>query len=422
MQVFLRLIKESILSALHEIVNNKLRAFLSLLGITIGIFCIITVFTAVDSLEINVRQSFQKLGDDVLYVEKFPWSEDPRMSWWKYLRRPAPTYEEFQALKAEVADAEGVCMMFTLSNKTAKRNQYIFESAVVNAVTYDYSHIKDLQFEQGRYFSYLETQNGSDGAILGSRIASELFPYGNAVGQQIKVLGTELTIIGVLAKEGEDIIGLSADDNIIVNYNFLKRYIDMESNLMGTRIAIKTAEGANIEYIKDEIRIVMRSTRRLNPIQKDDFAINELSLFSGILTKVFGAINFAGMFIWIFSILAGGFGIANIMFVSVKERTNLIGIKKALGAKRFYILTEFLVEAIVLCLIGGGIGLVLVYVGTIVAEYLIAVYEDMAFTFILTWQNTLIGLAISVGVGILFGFIPAYVASRMKPVDAIRSK
>lgn len=421
MKVFLRLTWESVIIAYQEILNNKLRAFLSLLGITIGIFCIISVLTAVDSLEMNIRTSFQKLGDDVIYVEKFSWGEDPRMSWWKYLRRPSPTYKEFEKLKQELKGAEGVNMMFTIGNRLVKQDKFQFKGALVNAVTFDYNKIKSLEFEQGRYFSYLESQKGSNGAIIGSKIVDEVFPGMQPMGKTIKVLGTDVKVIGVLKKEGEDVIGMSSDDNILLNYNFVKNYVDMEGNMMGARIAVKANEDADMMVLKDDIRVLMRAARGLNPIQDDNFAINEMSMFSGILNQVFGAINFAGMFIWIFSILAGGFGIANIMFVSVKERTAIIGIKKSLGAKNIYILIEFLVEAVVLCIIGGVIGLVMVYAGTLLAEYLIRTYEGMEFAFTMTIKNVMIGLGISAGVGIVFGFIPAYVASRMKPVDAIRS-
>lgn len=422
MKVFLRLTWESIVIAYQEIVNNKLRAFLSLLGITIGIFCIVSVLTAVDSLEMNVRSSFQKLGDDVMYIEKFSWGEDPRMSWWKYLRRPSPTYKEFEKLKKELKGAEGVTMMFTINNRLVKQGRFQYKNAMAIAVTYDYNKIKNLEFEQGRYFSYLESQNGSDGAVIGSKIAEELFPGQQPLGKTIKILGTQVKVIGVLEQEGEDVIGLSADDNVILNYNFVKNYLDMESNMMGTRIAVKAAPNADPTVLKDNIQVLMRAARRLNPVQDNNFSINEMSMFSSILDRVFGVINVAGMMVWIFSILAGGFGIANIMFVSVKERTPLIGIKKSLGAKNIYILIEFLVEAIVLCLIGGVIGLAMVYVGAKVAEYLILTYENMEFAFTLTIKNIVVGLGISAIVGIVFGFIPAWVASRMKPVDAIRSK
>lgn len=422
MRVFFQLTWESIIIAYQEIVNNKLRAFLSLLGITIGIFCIISVMTAVDSLELNIRKSFEKLGDNVMYVEKFSWAEGSKMAWWKYLRRPNPDYIEYQALKERLVDAEGVALLYIKQGRTAKRGQFKTENAQINAVTFDYNKIKDLQFQDGRYFSYLESQKGSNGAIIGATIAQDLFPGQNPVGKTLQVLGTEVKVIGVLKKEGEDLIGLSPDDHITLNYNFVKNYIDMERNVMGTRLAIKAKNGVDEQVLKDEVRIAMRNARGLNPIQEDNFAINEVSMFSSILSNVFVSINFAGMFIWIFSILAGGFGIANIMFVSVKERTPLIGIKKSLGAKNIYILIEFLVEAVVLCLIGGIIGLLLVYMGATLAEYLIMKYEEMEFLFTLSVRNIIIGLGISAMVGVVFGFIPAYVASRMKPVDAIRSK
>lgn len=421
MRIFIRLARESVIIAVQELVNNKLRTFLSLLGITIGIFCVISVFTAVDSLAINIRDSFNKLGEDIYYVEKFSWGENPRMSWWKYMRRPSPTHSESVKLKERLSDVEAVTIMFTIPNRLAKAGKESMDDAVLNAVTYDYHLIKDLNFKSGRYFSFAEMQMGSNGAIIGDEVAKTLFPGQDPLGKTIKVLGTQVEVIGVLELEGEDIIGLSADDNIILCYNFVKNYLDMENSVFGARIAIKPKPNVSRELVKDDIRVQMRAIRKLNPVQEDDFSINELSLFSNILATVFRQINLAGLLIGIFSVLVGGFGVANIMFVSVKERTPMIGIKKSLGAKNLYILIEFLVEAIILCTIGGAVGLVLVYVGSVIAEWYVRNYQEMDFSFVLTWGNVGIGIGIAVLVGLVFGFIPAWSASRMKPVDAIRA-
>ncbi len=420
MTILLKLLQESILGSFQELMGNKLRAILSVLGVTIGIFCIIAVFSAVDSLEKNVRNSFEKLGENVIYIQKFPWTEDPRMNWFKYFRRPTTTYNEFKLLQEKVSSAEAVAIMVIKNGRKVKHQSYLVEDVDLFAVTHDYYRIKDFEFEDGRYFSSSESHRGSRVAVIGSNIASELFPnQKQIVGRSIKFLDRELTITGVLKKEGEDIIGFSSDNNIYVPYNFVKTVMNLDGVTVEPFIAIKAKENVSQDEMMDEVRGFMRSIRKLKPLEDDNFSLNQLSIISSALTAVFSVINFAGLLIGLFSILVGGFGIANIMFVSVKERTNLIGIKKALGAKQSFILLEFLIEAIMLCLLGGLLGVALVYGGSRVWEALRHSW-DIAFYIQLSMKNVYIGLILSVGIGILAGFIPALTASRMKPVDAIR--
>ncbi len=421
MRVVLHLIKESFVSAFQEIVNNRLRAFLSLLGITIGIFCIVSVFTSIGSLEYNVRASLDKIGNRVIYIEKFPWSQDAKNSWFKYLRRPNPDLDDFNALKAGVPGAAGISMMFTIK-KTVKHEGNAMKANVFG-VSYDYYLIKDMSFEDGRYFSLSEIERGSNVAIVGKEVADILFPGSiSPVGKEINVFGSSVQIIGLLEKEGEDVLGITGDDAVILNYNFVKKIIDLNSNFIGTRIIIKASPEVTDEDLKDQVTVALRQERRLSPLQENDFAINEMSLITNILSSIFGIINFAGAFIGAFSILVGGFGVANIMFVSVKERTAIIGIKKALGARNFFILMEFLIEAIVLCLMGGVLGLILVYILVTVAEYFILNSFDMDFKFIISGGQVAFGLIFSAFIGMFFGFIPAFIAAKMRPVDAIRSK
>ncbi|MDX2002472.1 MAG: ABC transporter permease [Chitinophagales bacterium] len=423
MRVFSKLFRESVIIAFQEIMGNRLRAFLSLLGITIGIFCIISVLTAVDSLEANIRGSLGKLGDNVLYVQKFPWNEDPSKSWWKYISRPIAKYDEYKVLNDRLTLSDGVAMMLFLPGKTIKSGSNSIENVTILSVSHEYNEIKTLDLVYGRYFTQPESQRGAPIAIVGAKVAEELFPrQTNIVGKSMKIMGREVTVVGILKKEGEDIIGWSADDDVIVPYNFIKTMVDLRRGNVEPFIAVKAKPGVTTEDLRQEIRSVMRNVRKLRPVEEDNFAVNELSLISGVLNIIFGVVAFAGFLIGGFSILVGGFGIANIMFVSVKERTNIIGIKKALGAKRTFILLEFLVEAVVLCLLGGLIGLIAVMVESYVLGYLMRQYYDMDFDFLLTAKNVSIGLSISIILGIIFGFIPAFVASRMKPVDAIRSK
>jgi putative ABC transport system permease protein len=422
MKVFLKLTKESIIIAFQEIVNNRLRAFLSLLGITIGIFCIISVFTAVDSLEKNVKTSFQKLGDNVVYVQKQPWNEDPSQSWWKYFRRPTAQYNEFKTLQDKLTTADAVSMMLYLGGKTVKNGGNSVEGVTVACITHDYYKLREMEFADGRYFSLMESNNGTNVCFLGYDLAQELFPGSkNIVGKTVKALGRELRVIGVLKREGDDVLGWSSDDNIFMPYAYVNRFLKLNSRWTEPFIAVKAKDTVPLDFMTEEVKQVMRSVRKLKPKEADNFAINRLSIITGVLNVVFGVINFAGGAIGIFSIIVGAFGIANIMFVSVKERTSIIGVKKALGAKRIFILIEFLIEAMVLCLIGGLLGLFFVWIESYLLEYLVMEYKEMEFSFILTANNVLLGLALSVGVGMVAGFVPALAASRMSPVEAIRS-
>ncbi|MEX2589109.1 MAG: ABC transporter permease, partial [Chitinophagales bacterium] len=295
MRIFLKLTRESILIAFQEIANNRLRAFLSLLGISIGIFCIISVYTSVDSLEKNVRNSFQKLGNDVVYIQKFPWTDDSRMSWWKFYRRPSATYNEFQFLKENMQTAEGVSIMMMLGSKTIKYRNESTENTPVTGATFDYKLIRDFEFEQGRYFSYSEMQRGQAVAIIGHQLAELLFPNPEfVIGKKIRLMNRDIEVIGVLKKEGEDIVGFSSDDRIFVPYNYLKTLVNTRSGSVDPFIAIKSKPEHSLMMMQDEARGLLRSYRKLKPKEEDNFAMNKLSIISGALNMVFGVINIAG--------------------------------------------------------------------------------------------------------------------------------
>lgn len=411
----LTLLKESILFAWQALVSNKLRTFLSLLGITIGIFAIITVFTIVDSLERNIRGSVQSLGENVVFVMKWPWTFGPDYPWWKYMNRPVPVYSELAELQRKIKSADALGFRIG-ARKTLKHDNNTVENAIVSGWSFDYSKIKAFDIVDGRYFREDEAEGGYNVVILGYSIAQGLFPNDeNAIGKTIKVAGRNCKVIGLIKKEGESMLGNTMDNQAVVPYNFGRLLMDVKSENSDPFIAAKAKPGVTNAQLKDEITGAMREIRGLKPMADDDFALNETNLLSKNFDGLFDMVSIAGAIIGGFSILVGGFGIANIMFVSVRERTNIIGIQKSLGAKNYFILSQFLFEAVFLSLIGGIIGLLLIYVLTLGLHSVI----DMEIT--LTRSNIILGLSVSVLIGIISGFIPAYGASQLDPVEAIRT-
>lgn len=411
--ILLRIFLESFRFAWHAIVSNKLRTFLSLLGVTIGILAVITVFTIVDSLEKNVRDSINKLGSDVIYIQKWPWgaSDDGEYKWWDFMSRPEVEIGEMKKLASKSKKAEAIAFMIS-ANRTLKYFNNSVEGVGVMAVSYDWKSIRSFDLAYGRYFTEQEIDGAKNYVILGHTIALSLLNNLDNVGEVIKIKGEKATVIGVFSKEGEDITGNSLDDAVVVPITF--GYKLMNKRWSNPTIIAKAKTDVSNEELRYELTGVMRSLRRLKPKMSDNFAMNEISLISSQLDSVFSVIGLAGWIIGGFSILVGGFGIANIMFVSVKERTKQIGIQKSLGAKNSFILYQFLFESIFLCLIGGILGLILVFLLT----QFVSNFFD--FSIDLTHENIALGLSVSAIIGIISGIVPALSASKLDPVEAIR--
>ena len=415
MILFIKLLKESFLFAYSSVVANKLRTFLTLLGITIGIFAIIAVFTVLNSLEDKIRNSVSTLGDDIIYVQKWPWTFGPDYTWWEYIQRPEPKLSEYREIKRRSQLAEAVCFSVS-AGKIIKYKNNTAENIGIWINTHEFADIRSFELEQGRYFTLEESESVRNIGIIGYGLANKLFGDENPIGKQVSMMGRKITVIGVVTKEGKDLIGGgSLDEMILLTMNYGATIFDIRSWSMNPFIWVKAKEGVNNAELSDEITQIMRSVRRIKPIDKETFSINQASLLSQGIDRIFFMINMAGWIIGGFSILVGGFGIANIMFVSVKERTRIIGIQKALGAKRYTILVEFLYESVLLSLAGGVLGLILVYIGTLLAKYLADFEVAMGI------GNIVRGLLISGVIGVASGFLPAYTAARMNPVDAMNT-
>ncbi|HRH11463.1 MAG TPA: ABC transporter permease [Bacteroidia bacterium] len=408
------LIKESIIFAWQSLTGNKLRSFLSLLGITIGIFAIILVFTIVDSLENNIRSSVESLGNNVVFVQKWPWSFEPDQPWWEFMKRPTPRYYEMEELMKKCKSTEAVAYRMG-RRKTVKYKSNSVQNAIIGGVSYEYYKIKNFELTDGRYFTQNETEAGYRVAIVGAEIAKGLFPYESPLGKEIKISGQKAVIIGVIKKEGESILGPSFDFQVVIPFNFARVLMDPRSERADPIIYCKAKAGVTNKQLTDELTGIMRGVRKLKPGAKDNFALNETSLLTKGFDSFFEVLGTAGWIIGGFSILVGGFGIANIMFVSVRERTSLIGIQKSLGAKNLFILFQFLSESVILSLVGGTFGLLLTWIVMALGKDSI----DMEIT--LTGANIVLAFTISILIGVISGFIPAYSASQLDPVEAIRS-
>jgi putative ABC transport system permease protein len=411
-----RLIYESIIFALGALKENLLRTVLSLLGVTVGIFAIISVLALVDTLEKSIKTSFNFLGSDVIYVAKWPWLFVDDYPWWKYINRPNPSYEEYKSLEKRLTLQSAVSISAVRGNLTAKYKSNSVGGMSVIGVSYQHDKVSDVRIEYGRYFSLQEVEGGANVAIIGAVLAEDLFAGENPIGKEIKVKEKVLRIIAVMKKQGANLMDTPSADNLcLIPFNYFMRNLANKKRVNPT-IAVKgnpeTDEG--LLELENELKGTMRGVRGLKPKQEDSFALNRPEMLSSFIDSLIGQLNIAGWFISGFSLLVGGFGIANIMFVSVKERTNLIGIQKSLGAKNFFILAQFLFEAIFLSAIGGIAGLL--------CASLLTFLSTDGFEIALKTSHIIQGLTISSFIGVLAGIIPAYVASRLDPVDAIRSK
>lgn len=411
--MFLRLFKEGFLFAVNSVIVNKLRTFLSLFGITIGIFSIISVFTVLDWMEKSIHDSISSMGEDVIYVHKFPWGLNFNQPWWDLIKRPVVSNSDYQAVLTRSTKAAATCMTVS-QNEQIKYKKNLASDVDIMAVTPEFVNIRSFEIENGRYFSPEESASGKNVAVIGATIAEKLFKNEDAIGKQITIAGKRTSVIGVFKKEGKGGIGDNGmDEETLVPLNFGKTFINMKNNFLNATVMIKAKKGVDLQELSDEETMILRASRRLRPNEADNFSLNKASIIAQSFSGVFAGINIGGWVIGGFAILVGGFGIANIMFVSVRERTNIIGIQKALGAKRFFILQQFLVESVLLSVLGGLLGVLMIFIGTLVINYL---YDLNIY---LTLGNLFLAVFISGIIGIVAGYAPANTASKMNPVEAI---
>lgn len=418
MKLFLRLLKESFLFSFNALIANPVRTVLSLLGVTIGIFTIIAVLSTVDSLEKSIKDNLSFLGTDNLRVEKWPWDfNNPSYEWWKFFRRPEPTYREYEFLKENLVNAEAVEILTSREGVNVKYSNNSSRVDNLNGVVFENQFFGDWEFIAGRFFTQNETLTGSNAAIIGYKIMEDLFKTPDfAIGKQLKIKGKSYTIIGVTKEQGESFgAGDSFDRQMFIPFNSFKKIfrVGRKGSNAVLRVKGNGDEDPGLINLEYELRGLIRAKRGTKPIEDDSFAINRPEYLASFVSTIFGTISIAGWVIGSFSILVGGFGIANIMFVSVKERVPIIGLQKSLGAKKYFILMQFLFESSFLSIFGGLFGIFFVFLLTL---------PDLGtFDLIISLENVILGVTISSVIGILAGLLPALFASNLDPVEAIRS-
>ncbi|NCU03898.1 MAG: ABC transporter permease [Chitinophagaceae bacterium] len=405
----------SLIFATQELRKNKLRTFLSLLGITFGIFCIISVMATVGSLESSIKNEFKSFGSNTIYVQKWPWGGGGEYPWWKYANRPNTKFKEMAPVKDRMSLASNVA--FTYFNSSSIDYKDVSLASVSwYGVTEEFNLIQPFEIGDGRYLSSNEFAYGTASVVMGYNVAEKLFDKAEtAVGKEVAIKGRKVNVVGVVKKQGQSMLGGWDFDNvIIIPYRFASQ-IGNESRSDGFMI-VKGKDNIPTDDLKNELRGVMRSVRKLNPKQEDNFALNDVSSGATQITSIFSGMTVGGIAITILSFIVGIFGVANIMFVTVRERTSIIGLKKAIGAKRRTILTEFLLESAFLCVLGGIIGLVLVFGLTFILSAV------LKFKIFISLGLFLTAVIVCILTGILAGIIPAFIAAKMDPVVAIRSK
>ncbi|HEU4471024.1 MAG TPA: ABC transporter permease [Flavisolibacter sp.] len=404
--------------AMQELWTNKLRTFLSLFGVTIGIFCIIGVLATVNSLETNIQTEIKSLGTNTIFIDKWDYSAGAGSGdypWWKYVKRPSPRFEELQQIRQRASTVQHAAFVINTTGNVEVGDN-LLNGVVLYGITEAFPSIQPVEIQYGRMMTDAEYSLGTNAVLIGNEIAEKLFGEAErATGRQLTIKGRRVNVAGVIKKQGSQLIGgWQFDKSVLMNYRYARTIMDEKR--ADPVILVKGRENMSSKVVKDELKGVMRSVHKLSPTQDDDFALNDINDFSDAMSQAFVSVNIGGWAIGALSFIVGIFGVANIMFVTVKERTGQIGLKKAIGARNSVILTEFLLESAFLCIIGGIIGLLLVFTLTKIIT--------SALDFPIFLSPAIIGLAILICIiaGVLAGIIPAIRASRLDPVVAIRSK
>ncbi|MCX7876878.1 MAG: ABC transporter permease [Melioribacteraceae bacterium] len=409
MRYFLIEFTEVLAIALRAIKANKLRSILTTLGIIIGIVAVTTMSTAIVGLRQAFMQSISSLGSDVLYVSKFPWFA--MGDWSRFRNRKDITLEQYEKLKEMITTYEAIAPTISTFGLNVKRGSNSVISSVVIGTTEEYRRTSQIVLQEGRFMNELEVRAARKVCMIGQDIVKELFPFESPINKEVKINNVPFTVIGVMEKQGSGFLGsFSMDGMIIMPLKTFEIVSGEARNRL--RIDVKVGDVDKLEDARQEIISAMRIIRKVPPDKEDDFAINQQEAFKQMYDNTVGVIAIAGIVITALSLFVGAIGIMNIMFVSVTERTKEIGIRKAIGAKTYSILLQFLVEASLLCIIGGFIGLILSYPLSLIINQFLPTSLPI--------HIAVLAIVISAVVGLVSGFLPAWKASKLNPVDALR--
>ncbi|WEK34127.1 MAG: ABC transporter permease [Candidatus Pseudobacter hemicellulosilyticus] len=419
MRRIIEILSSSLNLTWQEFKSHKVRTLLSLSGVAFGIFCIIGVLATVNSLEYAIQKDIKALGSNTVYIDKWEYAEGGNdYPWWKYMNRPAPKAAEMKLLKEKVPAAANIAFYISYSPGNLEYNQGIISGVNYYGITDEFINIQPIDIQAGRYLLQSDFDQGTPSIIIGYAVAENLFGSKpeKAVGQLVKMKdGKRGQVVGLIKKQGKSILSAwEYDNSILMPMSFLQTMVRADNS--GPVIMVQGKETVPIEQLKDELAGAMRSIRKLKPTQENNFSLNDIDAFSNMMSDLFSGVNKGGWAIAGLSLVVGMFGVANIMFVTVRERTSQIGLKKAIGAKRITILTEFLLESAFLCIMGGLLGLIAVFLLTLLST---AVF---GFTMFIAPSILILAVSICLVVGVIAGIIPASIAARMDPVVAIRSK
>lgn len=401
-------ITESLRICLDAVASNKMRSVLTALGIVIGVVAVSLMNMAIDGVSKSFLKSISALGSDVLYVEKEGWMDHD--DWWKRRGRRDIRMAEARELVRLAGDRFIISPYVSHQTCTAKRADKSISGVFMEGGTAEFAIINEYSFSEGRFYDNNEVDGSRPVCVLGYDSAHALFKGESVLGKKVKLNGINYEVVGAMAKRG-NFMGFSMDNCVYIPVTRMLSDFAWRPNVS---IAIKAPDMRNIEEMTEEIRGIMRKVRRLEPGQEDDFAINKQETLLNTFNKVTGVIASAGLFITGLSLFVGGIGIMNIMFVSVAERTKEIGLRKALGARRRTILLQFLFEALLICLVGGLIGLLIAWG----LKPLINLYIPAS----LSIKTIIVALLIAAATGVISGYIPALRAAKMDPVDALRDE
>ena len=395
---------ENFFISLSAVFANKTRSILTALGIIIGVVSVTMMGTLISGLDKTFESSMSWLGKDILYVSRYEWFGD--MEWWEVRNRPRirPEYVDKVKERSKYALAVAPVMQRGASLSLGEKET----RTEIFGTNEDYMETITTNIVQGRFFSKNEDRSGARVTVIGDGIKEAFFGDNDPIGKYIKIDNIKFRVIGVLEKQGKFLGLFSVDKQAILPIGAYNRIFSKRGWM---RLSIKIPEN-KIEEGLGEISSVMRHIRGLKPNEKNDFAINQTKAFEKNYNTLKLAIGGTGTFITLLSLVVGGIGVMNIMFVSVKERTREIGVRKAIGATRGMILGQFLMEAVSICLIAGLIGLSI--------SYVLSMLLNKIFPSTLDLGLAMFSILMSITVGVISGVIPSYRAANLDPIDSLR--